>query len=53
MADAEAAGKTLTIHVEQFNPASHLYERLGFKIIKETHGVYLLMEWTPPPHKPS
>jgi predicted GNAT family acetyltransferase len=53
MADAEAAGKTLTIHVEQFNPARHLYERLGFKIIKETHGVYLLMDWTPPPHKPS
>lgn len=47
MSEAEAAGKTLTIHVEQFNPARHLYERLGFKIIKETHGVYLLMEWTP------
>jgi ribosomal protein S18 acetylase RimI-like enzyme len=42
--EARAAGKTLTIHVERFNPALRLYERLGFKQI-EDKGVYLLMSW--------
>ncbi|WP_444995373.1 GNAT family N-acetyltransferase [Aliikangiella sp. IMCC44359] len=32
------------VHVENFNPARRLYERLGFKPIKEG-DVYLLMEW--------
>lgn len=36
----------VTIHVERFNPALHLYERLGFRQ-KEDKGVYWLMEWTP------
>jgi ribosomal protein S18 acetylase RimI-like enzyme len=45
-AEAAAAGKTVTIHVEMYNPALRLYERLGFKKIGE-HGVYHLMEWTP------
>jgi ribosomal protein S18 acetylase RimI-like enzyme len=43
-AEAKAAGKPLSIHVEQFNPARRLYERLGFKQVEEK-GVYLLMEW--------
>jgi ribosomal protein S18 acetylase RimI-like enzyme len=42
--EARAAGKTLGIHVEKFNPALRLYERLGFRP-KEDLGVYLLMEW--------
>ena len=42
--EAKAAGKALTIHVERFNPALRLYERLGFKQVEEK-GVYLLMEW--------
>jgi ribosomal protein S18 acetylase RimI-like enzyme len=42
--DARAAGKVLSIHVEKFNPALRLYERLGFRP-KEDKGVYLLMEW--------
>jgi ribosomal protein S18 acetylase RimI-like enzyme len=42
--EARAAGKSLTIHVERFNPALGLYERLGFQQI-EDKGVYLLMEW--------
>jgi GNAT superfamily N-acetyltransferase len=46
-AEATAAGKTVTIHVELFNPARRLYERLGFTQIGE-HGVYHLMEWRPP-----
>ncbi|HEX8169727.1 MAG TPA: GNAT family N-acetyltransferase [Thermoanaerobaculia bacterium] len=42
-----AAGKPVTIHVEAFNPARHLYQRLGFEQI-DTNGIYLLMQWTPP-----
>lgn len=45
--EAAAAGKALTIHVERFNPALRLYERLGFRV-KEDKGVYLLLEWTAP-----
>jgi ribosomal protein S18 acetylase RimI-like enzyme len=48
--EARAAGKSLTIHVERFNPALRLYERLGFKQI-EDKGVYLLMEWSAAPSK--
>ena len=46
MTEAEAAGKPLTIHVEKYNPAMGLYQRLGFKPIGET-GPYDLMEWKP------
>ena len=42
--EARAAGKSLTIHVERFNPALRLYERLGFQQV-EDKGVYLLMAW--------
>jgi len=42
--EARAAGKVLTIHVEKFNPALRLYQRLGFKQI-EDKGVYLFLEW--------
>lgn len=45
--EARSAGKSLTIHVERFNPALRLYERLGFKQI-EDKGVYLLMSWSAP-----
>lgn len=48
MAEAEAAGKKLTIHVERFNPALRLYSRLGFTLT-EDKGVYLLLAWTPTP----
>jgi ribosomal protein S18 acetylase RimI-like enzyme len=46
MERARAASKPLTIHVEGFNPALRLYERLGFRRIGE-HGPYYLMEWKP------
>lgn len=47
---AEARGKNLPvrIHVEQFNPALRLYERLGFTKIHD-EGIYHLMEWRPAP----
>lgn len=40
--EAEAAGKPVEIHVEQFNPARTLYDRLGFRQV-EDQGVYLLL----------
>ena len=42
----ESARKPVTIHVEMFNPALRLYERLGFQRV-ETNGVYRLMRWSP------
>jgi GNAT superfamily N-acetyltransferase len=43
---SEAGSRNLPvrIHVEIFNPAHRLYERLGFAPV-EDKGVYLLMEW--------
>lgn len=38
--------RALTIHVESFNPARRLYDRLGFRTVGSTE-VYLLMEWLP------
>lgn len=46
LARGQAAGKPVTIHVEGFNPALRLYERLGFEHV-DTNGVYYLMKWTP------
>jgi ribosomal protein S18 acetylase RimI-like enzyme len=42
MEEAEAAGKSVTIHVERMNPALSLYRRLGFRLA-EDKGVYLLL----------
>ena len=46
LTEASERGKPVRIHVETFNPALRLYQRLGFKSV-EDKGVYLLMEWTP------
>ena len=43
IAEADAAGKSVTIHVERLNPALRLYERLGFSLA-EDKGVYLFLE---------
>lgn len=45
MEEASHLNKSITIHVEVFNKALELYKRLGFEIMKETNGVYYLMEW--------
>jgi ribosomal protein S18 acetylase RimI-like enzyme len=50
-AEAREVGKSLTIHVERFNPALALYDRLGFTL-KEDKGVYLFLEWNPAPTVP-
>lgn len=39
---------TVSIHVEQSNPAQRLYERLGFRKV-ELRGIYHLLEWTAAP----
>ena len=44
--EGQAASLPIRIHVEKFNPAMHLYLRLGFKPV-EDQGVYELMEWRP------
>ena len=50
MRDLLAEGKQkelpVRIHVERFNPALRLYQRLGFRHV-EDQGPYYLMEWRP------
>jgi ribosomal protein S18 acetylase RimI-like enzyme len=46
IAEGRETGRKVSIHVEIFNPARHLYARLGFRDAGES-GVYQLMEWTP------
>ena len=45
--EAAASARKLSIHVEKFNPARRLYERLGFAVRADV-GVHWLMEWEPP-----
>ena len=44
--EAAQVGQPVRLHVERFNPALRLYERLGFSV-QEDSGVYLLLEWIP------
>jgi ribosomal protein S18 acetylase RimI-like enzyme len=44
--EGDATGRKVSIHVEIFNPARRLYERLGF-VQAGDRGVYLLMERPP------
>lgn len=44
LAEAKQTGKPVVLHVESRNPARHLYERVGFKVVEDS-GVYLKMEW--------
>ena len=46
IAEADDAGKPLSIHVEMNNPARPWYERLGFEEAGE-FGVYVLMRRAP------
>ncbi len=46
LAEAEASGLPVQIHVERNNPALGLYRRLGFESV-EDQGVYFLMKWSP------
>jgi ribosomal protein S18 acetylase RimI-like enzyme len=46
LADAQASGRNVSLHVERNNPALALYYDLGFKEISE-YGYYYLLEWQP------
>ena len=46
LAEGREVGKPVTIHVEVYNPAMRLYERLGFVPVEE-RGPYRLMKWSP------
>lgn len=46
VAMGRAAGRPVTLHVERFNPALRLYERLGFRV-EEDKTLYLAMAWRP------
>jgi len=41
--EAQAAGRSVSIHIERMNRALSLYARLGFRLV-EDKGVYLLLE---------
>lgn len=42
--EGRLTGKKVSIYVEHYNPARHLYDRLGFRHV-DTNGVYHKMEW--------
>ena len=46
VAEADAAGKLMRLHVEHDNPARRLYDRLGFTVVGDT-GFYCRMERPP------
>lgn len=46
-AEAHAAGKSVSITVEKYNPAQTLYRRMGFREVAD-EGVYWSMEWRAP-----
>lgn len=46
LAEGQATGRIVSIHVERHNPALGLYARLGFEPAAD-RGVYLLLEWKP------
>ncbi|WP_404392370.1 GNAT family N-acetyltransferase [Pseudoalteromonas phenolica] len=45
--EAHKNNKPVSIHVEKFNPARKLYEKLGFKFKSEFNEVYILLECKP------
>lgn len=46
--EAAASGKRVSAHVESFNRARRLYDRLGFREINDL-GMYRLVQWEPEP----
>jgi RimJ/RimL family protein N-acetyltransferase len=42
---AASQRRTVTIHVESFNPAMKLYQKLGFTLLSKTNEVYHLLQW--------
>lgn len=48
IAEAVRLGQTVTIQVEQNNPARRLYDRLGFAPVGSQQGMHQLMAWRNP-----
>jgi ribosomal protein S18 acetylase RimI-like enzyme len=46
ISEGQATGAIVTIHVEKFNPALRLYERLGFRAADD-RGAYWFLQWSP------
>jgi len=46
MEEARNVDKPVRLHVEHFNRAKNLYDRLGFKPVAD-RGVHVMMEWVP------
>jgi ribosomal protein S18 acetylase RimI-like enzyme len=46
MAEVRRTGQIMRLHVEFFNPALRLYQRLGFAKMSDL-GIYWEMEWNP------
>jgi ribosomal protein S18 acetylase RimI-like enzyme len=44
--EAAESGKPVQLHVENFNRAYHLYERLGFQKVAD-EGIYSRLQWEP------
>jgi ribosomal protein S18 acetylase RimI-like enzyme len=44
LAEAAGTGRQVALHVDKFNPALRLYQRLGFRIIQDA-GADWAMEW--------
>jgi len=43
--EARTSGKAVRLHVERFNPAYRLYQRLGFEETGTQAGIYMEMLW--------
>ncbi len=52
LAQGATSQRRVSIHVEVFNPAMRLYERLGLREVSRTE-VYVLMEWRPAAASPT
>jgi len=50
--EARRVGQPVRVHVERFNPARRLYERLGFHQVAD-QGIYLLLERAAQPNTAS
>jgi len=46
--EGRATNRKVTIYVENFNPARHLYDRLGFQHV-DSNGIYHFMVWSAAP----
>ena len=52
LAEGQQTNLPVRIHVEHYNRALSLYQRLNFRQIDD-HGIYYLMEWVPDSQPPS